>query len=481
MTDLAIPSAPAASPAAPATALPRRDGWTPERQRAFLEAVAEGHTVEAACRIVGLSVASAYAFRRRANGAAFALGWQAAALQAREKLADILLSRAIDGQVETVTRANGDVIERHRFDNRLATAMLTRMDRLADARVAEGTHQAARLIAQEWEAFLDLVGRDCSPARAGLFLGLRVADGGEEGDAGHDLAPVVALARADRWLRGGGALAGDVDISDLDMDGRAGWTADQWARAEAAGLIRVAAPDAGPDGADGNPQLPQLRDGADAGLAAEDEPVWWDAEEESWFTRFPPPPGFRGPEDGEYGDPDYCRALSRAERAVVEARHRYFVDGRIAADAPDRDRWFGFVPSGQPEEEDEEEQPDDPEGDAEDAHFRRQCAQHDAAVNRLNRLLGLYDADEAWRRGKGPDPLGLENSRAMFPDFNAGPPATRPAAAPPAPAGPTGTDPAASAPTDPGPAPSGKPLPDQPPPGAQAPPRDRPPAAVRAL
>ncbi|MDX3885722.1 MAG: hypothetical protein QHC65_14975 [Sphingomonas sp.] len=133
MTDLAIPSAPAASPAAPATALPRRDGWTPERQRAFLEAVAEGHTVEAACRIVGLSVASAYAFRRRANGAAFALGWQAAALQAREKLADILLSRAIDGQVETVTRANGDVIERHRFDNRLATAMLTRMDRLADS------------------------------------------------------------------------------------------------------------------------------------------------------------------------------------------------------------------------------------------------------------------------------------------------------------------------------------------------------------
>lgn len=52
----------------------RRDGWTAQRQRAFLEALAEGHSVEDACRIVGMTHQSAYALRRRAAGAAFALG-----------------------------------------------------------------------------------------------------------------------------------------------------------------------------------------------------------------------------------------------------------------------------------------------------------------------------------------------------------------------------------------------------------------------
>ena len=96
MTDLAPISS------APAGRAQRLDGWTPDRQRDFLMAVSEGHTVEAACRIVGLSVASAYALRRRAGGSAFAIGWQAACLHARERLADILLSRAIAGQLENL-------------------------------------------------------------------------------------------------------------------------------------------------------------------------------------------------------------------------------------------------------------------------------------------------------------------------------------------------------------------------------------------
>jgi hypothetical protein len=94
---------PAAAPSAEAPRL-RHDGWTPERQRRFLESIAEGHTVEDACRTVGLSVASAYALRRRAAGAGFALGWHGANLLARERIADTLLARAIHGQTETGTR-----------------------------------------------------------------------------------------------------------------------------------------------------------------------------------------------------------------------------------------------------------------------------------------------------------------------------------------------------------------------------------------
>jgi len=377
----------AASPPTPSTRLERQDGWTPDAQRAFLEAVAEGHTVEAACRIVGLSFQSAYALRRRAAGASFALGWQAASLLARNRLADALVCRAIDGQVETVTRPDGSTFTRHRFDNRLATAMLTRLDRFADQSVAEGTHAAARLVAQEFDAFLDLIERDDGPARAGLFVGLRLGDvhgpGERDGAAAADLAPVVALARADRWCRTGAALAGDVVVADLDPAQRAHWTAEQWARAEAAGLLVLAAPDApdaantadvpdvpddggsgGPDdrahdlaaggGAgggwngvagdiNGNPQLPQPLPKPHPQLRRDfpaDDPVWWDDAAEEWRTSFPPPDNFLGEEEGEFGDADYARALNHRETLIANSWRRIKEAPIVIAAGLARDAWF---------------------------------------------------------------------------------------------------------------------------------------------
>ena len=51
----------------------RHDRWTPDRRRNFLDRVAEGHTVDAACAHVGMSKVTAYALRRRDSG--FALAW----------------------------------------------------------------------------------------------------------------------------------------------------------------------------------------------------------------------------------------------------------------------------------------------------------------------------------------------------------------------------------------------------------------------
>ncbi len=245
----------------------RYDGWTPDRQRTFLEAIAEGHTVVTACIKVGMAASSAYALRRRAAGTGFALGWRAANLLGRDKVADTLLARAIDGQVETVTRQNGDTVTRHRFDNRLASTMLARLDRFADRQAGEATHQAARLVAAEFDGFLDLIDRDEGPARTGLFLAARIAD--DAGDA--DLGAVQSLARADRFLRTGRGLAAEIDTSDLDPDARADWTADQWARAEAAGMLAFAAPT---EPARHSP-LPPLHLDQDA-PATEKSPVWWD-------------------------------------------------------------------------------------------------------------------------------------------------------------------------------------------------------------
>ncbi|MFW2829840.1 hypothetical protein [Sphingomonas sp. ID0503] len=147
----------------------RNDGWTPDRQRRFLELVADGVTVDDACLVIELSATSAYTFRRRAPGSAFALGWAAANLHARERIAASLLARAVHGQKETVEKDDGDkvvTITRHRIDNRLGLHMLARLDRQADAPDPHGTLAAARLIAQEFDPFLDLMGQDAGPARA---------------------------------------------------------------------------------------------------------------------------------------------------------------------------------------------------------------------------------------------------------------------------------------------------------------------------
>ena len=110
----------------PAPGCTRHEGWTPEKQRRFLEAMAEGLNVIQSCAIVGLSKQSAYALRTSPRGQSFALGWDAAVLKARDALADELMDRAFNGVRDTVTRDDGSIVTRHRQDNRLAATMLAR-------------------------------------------------------------------------------------------------------------------------------------------------------------------------------------------------------------------------------------------------------------------------------------------------------------------------------------------------------------------
>jgi hypothetical protein len=346
-------AAPAAAPPHPTTFLPddddaaghvsrRRDGWSAANQRAFLEALAEGHGVDAASRRVGLSAASAYAFRRTAKGAAFALGWRAACVVARDCVAETLLVRALEGTVDTIVRGE-TVITRHRYDNRLALSLLARLDRQAET-ATDCDAKAARLVAQEFDAYLDLVGQDAGPARAGLFLARRAGmlepgagagagAGGADADA-FDLAPIYALAAADRFVRTGVATAGEIDVSDLDPAARAGWTAGQWARAEAAGLIAIAAPLADADETAPEPQ--HCQHSRDPDLPQ----IWQTTESNEWRTSFPPPADFDDFEQGEFGDYHYERALDPFELACMEDAHAVEVERRRREEGAERDAFF---------------------------------------------------------------------------------------------------------------------------------------------
>ena len=328
----------------------RHDGWTPERRRAFLEHIADGVSVANACKALGLSESSAYALRRRAAGQEFALGWQAANLIARDRFAETLTDRALEGYEETVTRADGSTVTRFRFDNRLAHAMLTRLDRYADQAEAHGSMRAARLIAGEFDAYLDLVEQGAGAARAGLFLARRSLSDA----ADPDLATLAALARADRYHRTGASLAEEVSVADLDPAARSGWTAEQWQRAEAAGLLTLAAPATNADDEESAPDTEDTEDRIH---------LWQEAEGDEWRTNLPPPPGFDGWEQGEFGDHGYWRELSEAELALIaedEAVEREEQRARAIALYP---QIFGFA-FPEAEEEDAADQDTDDGGEA---------------------------------------------------------------------------------------------------------------------
>lgn len=104
---------------------PRYDGWTEEKQRRFIEALADTGLVSRAAKGVGMTRESAYRLRRSAHGAAFARAWDAAREHAGCALEDIAFERAIEGVEQNVYDQYGEVICTKRvYNDRLLTFLL---------------------------------------------------------------------------------------------------------------------------------------------------------------------------------------------------------------------------------------------------------------------------------------------------------------------------------------------------------------------
>jgi hypothetical protein len=234
----------------------RHDGFTPDRQCIFLDALARCGVAADACRATGISRDTAYNLRNGAQGRAFALGWSAAILISRGRLADELQSRALNGVVDKIYR-NGELWgERHRHDNRLAMAVLTRLDRQA-AGLGEGA-VTARVIAQEWDQYLDIV-REGGDG-AGEFLAARASVARRDAEEATEPGDAVAASPVAEALQGsletferlfaysmfGGGLDCEADIGDLEPAEMASWTERDWARAERGGLLDSIRPDEWP-------------------------------------------------------------------------------------------------------------------------------------------------------------------------------------------------------------------------------------------
>jgi len=106
----------------------RRDGWTPARQRAFIDALADTGSVKAACAAVNMATEGAYQLRRQPGAEAFDAAWAAAQEHAIGILRDALMHRAIHG-VDVPVYSYGKLVgTRRKYNDRVGTFMLANYD-----------------------------------------------------------------------------------------------------------------------------------------------------------------------------------------------------------------------------------------------------------------------------------------------------------------------------------------------------------------
>lgn len=100
----------------------RHDGWTPERQRGFIAALAQTGVVAQAARSVGMSSASAYNLRRRPHAESFALAWDMVEDEARNRALAFVVDQAMYGSTRPRFYRGKFVGTIHSFETRLALA-----------------------------------------------------------------------------------------------------------------------------------------------------------------------------------------------------------------------------------------------------------------------------------------------------------------------------------------------------------------------
>ena len=135
----------------------RHDGWTEDRQRRFIEALADTGSVHAACKAVNMSTVGAYHLRRQPGAESFRAAWQAAIDLGVQRIEDVAMDRALNG-VDVPVYSYGKLVgTRTTYNDRLLMFMLRNRapERFAEGRPkglnAVGKMELARL-KKQWRA-----------------------------------------------------------------------------------------------------------------------------------------------------------------------------------------------------------------------------------------------------------------------------------------------------------------------------------------
>ena len=109
----------------------RHDGWTPERQRDFIEALRRIGVVAFAARCVGMSRKSAYELLKRAGpDSSFARAWQEAQSDGQAIAWWTAVTRAVDGVEVPYFYRGVQLGTRRVYDSRLLIATFRAIERM---------------------------------------------------------------------------------------------------------------------------------------------------------------------------------------------------------------------------------------------------------------------------------------------------------------------------------------------------------------
>ena len=108
----------------PVPVRPRHDGWTAERQIAFVEKLAECNSVVAAAKHVGMTPQSARKLRRRPCGRAFRDAWDSALDCGYAEVEESAMQRSKNGVARPIFYKGEQVGEWRHFDERLTMFLL---------------------------------------------------------------------------------------------------------------------------------------------------------------------------------------------------------------------------------------------------------------------------------------------------------------------------------------------------------------------
>ena len=102
----------------------RRNSITPDRQRAFIAALAATGIVTQAAREIGASLEALYRLRNQPGAEGFAAAWEAAIDRGMQRLEDCALERALTGEERPVVRGGEVVTTWRRYDTQLLLFLL---------------------------------------------------------------------------------------------------------------------------------------------------------------------------------------------------------------------------------------------------------------------------------------------------------------------------------------------------------------------
>ena len=134
----------------------RSDGWTPEKQRGFIEALADCGIVREAAARVGMSERSANYLRRRDGAASFGQAWDTAIGIGASRLTSVAYERAVLGTIKPHFYRGRIVGEERVYDNRLLISLLAKAERSA-VPGGPGDPGSVDAVLADWDGWMDAI------------------------------------------------------------------------------------------------------------------------------------------------------------------------------------------------------------------------------------------------------------------------------------------------------------------------------------